>query len=271
MRLPPGFLLPVPGAGELFFRDSGPTTARSGTVLLLHGWAVTADVNFHKLYAPLEAAGYRVIAPDLRGHGRGPRPGVPFRLADCADDAAALLGELGTGPVLVHGYSLGGSVAQLLAHRHPACVAGLVLGATRPRWPRRGGELYRASMKVLLGLAPGPGWRFASRRVGWDAETAAWATGELSRSSLDAILEANADARRFNSSAWIGLLPMPLAVIVTTEDTSVSPTGQREFATVAPQALISELAQDHDDLAVSAEPYLATLLAALQSVRAAVH
>ncbi len=271
MRLPHGFLAPVHGAGEMFFRDTGPASARTGTVLLLHGWAVTADVNFMQLYAPLEAAGYRVIAPDLRGHGRGPRPGVPFRLTDCADDAAALLEQLRTGPVLVHGYSLGGSVAQLLAHRHPACVAGLVLGATRPRWPRRGGELYRAAMKLLLGLAPGRGWRFASRRVGWTAETAAWATGELSRSSLDAILEANADARGFDSSAWVGSLPMPLAVIVTTEDTSVSPAGQRAFTKVAPHALISEVALDHDDLAVSAEPYLSTLLAALQSVGAAVH
>src|SRR5690349_23831945 len=47
------------------------------------------------------------------------------RLADCADDAAALLETLGTGPVIAVGYSLGGPVAQLLWKRHPDLVSGL--------------------------------------------------------------------------------------------------------------------------------------------------
>lgn len=266
MRFPPGFVQEVAGAGQLFFRDSGPGSGPAGTLLLLHGWAVTSDINFLRLYGPLETAGFRVIALDMRGHGRGLRAGIPFRLADCAEDAAALLRHLDLGPSLVHGYSLGGSVAQLLAHNHPELVAGLVLGATRPRWPPRGGGLYRAGMKVLLGLAPDRGWRFASRRVGWDVETARWAAGELSRSSPAAILEANADARSFDSRAWVGSLPMPLAVIITTRDRSVSTDGQREFAEVAPRAALSEVPLGHDDLVRSVDLYLPALLAALDSV-----
>ena len=60
--------------------------------------------------------------------------GDAFRLADCADDLAALLDVLATGPVLVAGYSMGGPVAQLLSRRHPERVAGLVLCATAPRF-----------------------------------------------------------------------------------------------------------------------------------------
>ena len=55
-----------------------------------------------------------------------------MRLADCADDMAALIDELGTGPVIAVGYSMGGPIAQLLWKRHPEKVAGLVLCATGP-------------------------------------------------------------------------------------------------------------------------------------------
>ena len=58
---------------------------------------MSADLNFFPVYGDL-AETYRVIAPDLRGHGRGMRSAEPFSLEDCADDAAALLGQVGAGP-----------------------------------------------------------------------------------------------------------------------------------------------------------------------------
>ena len=76
---------------------------------------------------------FNVVAVDMRGHGRGIRNGRRFRLADCADDAAATLDVLGTGPVIAVGYSLGGPVAQLLWRRHPEKVDGLVLCSTAHR------------------------------------------------------------------------------------------------------------------------------------------
>ena len=42
-----------------------------------------------------------------------------MRLADCADDVAALVDELGVTKVIAAGYSMGGPVAQLLWRRHP--------------------------------------------------------------------------------------------------------------------------------------------------------
>ena len=89
----------------------------------------TGGMNWFQAF---EALGdhFRVIAPDLRGHGQGIRSRRVFRLADCADDCAATLVELGTGPVIVVGYSMGGPVAQLLWRRHRDLVSGLVLCAT---------------------------------------------------------------------------------------------------------------------------------------------
>src|SRR5438093_910781 len=103
---PPGRVVLLPGRGEIFVRDSGPETDRRGTVLLLHGWMFGADLNWLTCYVPLQDAGYRVIAVDHRGHGRGIRSVEPFRLADCAEDCATLLEMSGTGPVLVVGYSM---------------------------------------------------------------------------------------------------------------------------------------------------------------------
>src|ERR1700676_5782568 len=114
--LPPGLIIPVPGRGEMFVRDTHPQGGgERGTLLLLHGWLAASDTNWWQLYEPLRVAGWRVLAVDARGHGRGLRAAGAFRLADCADDCAALLRVLSPGPVVVVGYSMGGAIAQILA------------------------------------------------------------------------------------------------------------------------------------------------------------
>ncbi|MGV3760288.1 MAG: alpha/beta fold hydrolase, partial [Actinomycetota bacterium] len=112
----PGGPLELPGRGTTFVRHH-PAPPGAPTVLLLHGIGVTADANWFTAY-PALAERYGVVALDHRGHGRGIRTRRPFRLTDCADDAAALLDVLGdTGPVIACGYSMGGPVAQLLWRR----------------------------------------------------------------------------------------------------------------------------------------------------------
>ena len=73
---------------------AGPRGA--ATLMLIHGVAGTAELNWGKVLAPL-GCHFRVIAADLRGHGDGIRAGPRFRLEDCADDIAALAGVLGLG------------------------------------------------------------------------------------------------------------------------------------------------------------------------------
>src|SRR4051812_23104320 len=70
--LPPGRDVEIPGVGTTHVRDSGGPPG-APAVLLLHGWAVTADLNFFTVYPSL-AEQYRVISLDHRGHGRGIRP-----------------------------------------------------------------------------------------------------------------------------------------------------------------------------------------------------
>src|SRR3982075_2325912 len=134
---PPARIELVPGRGEMFVRDTGPESARRGTVLLLHGWMFPSDLNWITCYGPLRDAGYRVIAVDHRGHGRGIRTTAPFRLADCGDDAGALCSKLGVERVVVVGYSMGGAIAQLFAQRNTDITEGADLCATSLQWSDR--------------------------------------------------------------------------------------------------------------------------------------
>jgi pimeloyl-ACP methyl ester carboxylesterase len=91
----------LPGRGEVFFATPAARPPIPPCCSCTAG--PRADLNFFAIYARL-AECRRVIAPDLRGHGRGMRSTEPFSLEDCADDAAALLGQVGTEHVIAVGY-----------------------------------------------------------------------------------------------------------------------------------------------------------------------
>jgi 3-oxoadipate enol-lactonase len=101
-------LVELPGRGVTrVWECAGPPGAE--TLMLIHGVACTAELNWGKVFAPL-AAHFRVVAADLRGHGDGIRAGWRFRLEDCADDVAALAAVLGTGKFTAVGYSMGSAL-----------------------------------------------------------------------------------------------------------------------------------------------------------------
>src|SRR5438270_2808887 len=157
-QVPPSRTVVVPDRGEFFLRDTG---GNGPVVMLLHGWLASADLNWGGAYWALSEAGYRVLAIDHRGHGRGLRPLVPFRLVDCAADAAAVLRTLELAPALVVGYSMGGAIAQLVARDHPDMASGIVLSGTAQHWQDpRTRRTWRAmgGLGLTLSMAPPPTW-----------------------------------------------------------------------------------------------------------------
>jgi 3-oxoadipate enol-lactonase len=267
--LPPARTLAVPGRGELFLRDTG---GDGPAVMLLHGWIVSADINWWGAYEDLRAGGYRVLAIDHRGHGRGMRPLERFSLADCAADAAAALRQLGVAPAIVVGYSMGGAVAQLIARDHSDVLAGLVLSATAQHWKDRQTRRYWRLMGIfglMLSLAPVKTWRWGFRRVGIpENESTAWLLSEMTRSSARDIAEAGREMERFDSRPWLGPLKVPSAVVVTTRDDVVAPRKQRELAG-ALQAQVFEAAIRHNDITILRQQYNPALLEALAALQAA--
>lgn len=264
--LPPGRTVLVHDRGEFFVRDTG---GDGPVVLLVHGWMFPSDLNWAQTYGPLQDAGYRVLAMDLRGHGRGLRAADPFRLVDCADDAAGVLRALGVPPALVVGYSMGGPVTQLLAKRHPSLVAGFVLCATALDWsdPRMK-AFWRAmgGLRVVLGAFPQGAWKAGLRLAGAPSRGSSWVAGELSRGSARDLAEAGRELGRFDSSGWAGELVPPAAVILTTRDRLVPPRKQDALARalgVQPHRVDG----DHDACSVEPQRFTAALLAALSAIR----
>lgn len=271
--LPPGRPLGLPGRGTTFVREVvGPPGA--ACLLLLHGWTVTADLNWFACYEGLGRR-FRVVAMDHRGHGRGVRSWRPFRLEDCADDAAAVAAELGLGAVIPVGYSMGGLVAQLLWQRHRDVVAGLVLSATARSLSGTSGN-DRVYFNSLLGLsvasrfAP-PAVRrhlassFARRRLE-GTPLAEWGVEELGRNEPSAVLEAGWALGQFRSHDWIGEVDVPTAVVVTTRDQVVSPARQRRLADAIPGARVFEAAGDHGACVTEAAAYVPVLAEACADV-----
>ena len=193
IAMPPARTVQVTGRGEFFIRDTG---GDGPTVMLLHGWLVSADLNWCGAYGALAEAGYRVLAIDHRGHGRGLRPLVPFRLVDCAADAAGVLRTLDLAPAIVVGYSMGGAIGQLVARDHADVVAGLVLSGTaqhfQGRRERRSWQAM-APFGLALSVAPGRVWGAGFARLGLPTgvdSAGAWLRSELLRNSARDVAEA---------------------------------------------------------------------------------
>ena len=270
--LPPGQVVELPGVGPTFVRDSGTPTvgADAPVLLLLHGWAVTADLNFFTAY-PALVERYRVVALDHRGHGRGARPADGIvRLTDCADDAAAVLDALHLDRAVVAGYSMGGAIAQLLWRRHPERVAGLVLASTARHF--QGGpitDLWYRSYTPLAHAAhrvPAPAdalvrWR-VDRRVR-ESERGAWMRSELERVSPAGLLSSMRSVGRFRSNRWIGEVDVPTSVVITTRDRTVPSRNQRRLAAAIPHAETYEFIGPHDSIVTRAETYVPVLAAAI--------
>lgn len=250
--LPPGHFAHLDGRGEMFYRYHRHANASAPTLLLLHGWTASADLQFFTAYEAL-AEHYSFIAVDHRGHGRGIRHPDRFDLVDVADDAAALVRQLGVGPVITVGYSMGGPVSMLFAQRHTDLVRGMVLQATALEW--RSTRRERVKWKTVHII--GPLLRSAAypRSLRWGirrilgrnhplTKFVPWMANEARRNDAFVIVHAGQSLSRYDAREWAGSLGKPTASLITTRDRLVKPTKQRALAD-ALNAYVIELPDDH--------------------------
>ena len=110
----------------LAYDDDGP----GPVVVLLHGFPLDRTM-WESQQATLGSL-YRVIAPDLRGHGQSAAPEGVYTIDAMADDVVELLDALGLRePVVLGGLSMGGYVALSVALRYPDRLRGLILMDTK--------------------------------------------------------------------------------------------------------------------------------------------
>lgn len=111
------------GGITMHVQVDGPLGAPA--LVLLHSLGTSLHVWDDQ--AAALAGAFRVVRLDLRGHGLSEVTPGPYTMEQLADDVLALLDSLGVGQAHVAGLSIGGMVAQAVAHRAPGRVASLIL------------------------------------------------------------------------------------------------------------------------------------------------
>jgi pimeloyl-ACP methyl ester carboxylesterase len=139
---------------ELHYETSGTREP----LLLLHGFT-GAGVDFHRMVPELQPH-FRLIIPDLRGHGRSTNPQPTFLHREAALDILALLDRLGLDRVKAIGVSAGGNVLLHMATQQPQRIAAMVLASATTYFP----EQCRAAMQQLFTSQLTPEERDAARK-----------------------------------------------------------------------------------------------------------
>jgi 3-oxoadipate enol-lactonase len=115
-------------------------------VVMIHG--AQGDQTMFNHMAALFARHFRVLTFDQRGSGLSEKPDMDYTIVMLADDTAALMDHVGISAAHIIGVSMGGTIAQEFALRHPHKVVSLVLGCTTaggPKAIRIGGSAFAAA------------------------------------------------------------------------------------------------------------------------------
>ncbi len=222
----------------LHYEEANPTG--SPPVLLLHGLG-SAGGDWMLQFGPLTDAGYRALAPDLRGFGRSSAP-PEVTIQAMAEDMALFLEQMTAAPAHVVGISMGGAVAQQLALDHPEMVRRLVLVNTaahlRPR--NLSGWLYVLARAVLaFVISPERQAELVAKRLFPRPEQEVLRKNiyqRIVRTNPCAYRSAMRSIMRLDLRGRLGELRMPVLVVTGAEDTTVPPPVQEELARGIPGA-----------------------------------
>ncbi|MFD4394152.1 alpha/beta fold hydrolase [Kitasatospora sp. NPDC058478] len=140
----------VPG-GELAVLRWPAAEPGAPTIVAVHG--ITANGLAWYEVARQLAGRVTLLAPDLRGRGGSRAVAGPYGLARHADDVAALITALGTGPTTVVGHSMGAWVTALAAVRHPELVRRVLLVDGALTFPLPEGIREEDALAAVLGPA----------------------------------------------------------------------------------------------------------------------
>ncbi|HZY05887.1 MAG TPA: alpha/beta hydrolase [Anaeromyxobacteraceae bacterium] len=150
---------------DFFALDDGPEDGP--LALLLHGFPELSRSWRHQLPA-LAAAGWRAVAPDLRGYGRSGKAG-PYDLRTLSRDVRDLVRALGRERAVICGHDWGGAVAWGTAVYHPEVVERLVIlncphpGVMAEALLRNPAQLRRSLYIIFFQLPWLPEWLLTRR------------------------------------------------------------------------------------------------------------
>lgn len=156
---------------RLWYEERG----RGPAIVLLHGWCMSSAV--WRLQMEGMAGSFRLIAPDLAGHGRSEQSGGGCRFQALSADIAALFHHLDLAGVLLAGWSLGAQVALQAFARLRERLSGLALISATPRFVADTDFPWALAGVEALGMGVKLRRNTARARAGFSARM--FAPGEL--------------------------------------------------------------------------------------------
>ena len=126
-----------PNGVELYFEVQG----NGEPLLLLHGFSGSSQD--WKSSIPALSPSFKLIVPDLRGHGRSGVLSQPFRHDEASADVFSLLDHLGIATCKGVGISAGGNILLHMATRQPKRVKAMVLVSATPYFPDQARSIMR--------------------------------------------------------------------------------------------------------------------------------
>jgi len=170
------------------------------------------------------AESYRVLAPDLRGHGQSKDLGPPYTVEQHAHDLATLLESRSISSAVVLGYSQGGAVAQQLAIDYPKLVSSLILTCTFAYDQITFQEKLEAALTpwLIRLLSTGQFARLTARMMGHlTPEQAKLLETMILSNEKPRMVEAAKAMLGFDSRAGLGEIRSSTLVIAGANDTAV--------------------------------------------------
>jgi 3-oxoadipate enol-lactonase len=233
---------PVPLAHDATGPRNGPT------LVLLHGFPLDHTM-WQEQAAAAAAEGWRVLLPDLRGHGRSP-VASPATMEAHVADVADLLDRSGVTACVLGGFSLGGYVALEFIRRHPGRVRGLILADTRaePDTPEAQGKraetadrVRREGTRVLEQSMMPKLLTEATRRDRPDRVEPVKASilATPAEGAAQALLGM---AQRPDQRPHLATIHVPVLVLVGEADELTPPTASEAMARVLPDAKLVRIA-----------------------------
>jgi pimeloyl-ACP methyl ester carboxylesterase len=185
-------------------------------VVLVHGFASNARHNWGDTgWIALLAARYRVLAPDVRGHGLSDKPHDPtaYGYPNMGADVVRLMDRLHIAKARLMGYSMGGSIAISLMLSHPERFRAIVLGGIayddgleNPADRRAIIDAYRARDPASVKHAVARAYRRFAESIGND---------------LDALAALMEGERPPVTPQQLAAVPMPVLIVVGANDNAI--------------------------------------------------
>ncbi|HEU0337298.1 MAG TPA: alpha/beta hydrolase [Gaiellaceae bacterium] len=210
---------------ELWHRVTG----EGEPVVQIHG-AGFGHFNFDPV-TPLLAERFRIVDFDMRGYGQSERPHQAYDMEVWADDVAGLLDALALERAHVHGTSMGGMVAIVVAGKYPERTTSVVINCAAAKLGAAGRLIFKNWIDIARLDPDGPGSRLLAELITWQALSKRFLDeqdeAELA-TTIQTILRDSNDVEVFTAACqamcdmdlrpWLGRITSPALVLGGDED-----------------------------------------------------